>query len=491
MATSDAASGKRVMRRVAANASFPDHPSAGQNMKGYVPTPDAIVDRMVAKLFEDGPPCAGAKLLDPGAGRGAFVAGVLRWCADRGVEVPEITAVESDPAHAGFLRRLYAGNSRIVVLEQDFLTEPLDDFDYIIGNPPYVAITGLSEQERTSYRRMYSTARGRFDLYMLFFERSLRLLRAGGRLAFITPEKFLYVEAAGPLRELLSAAGVRELVFLDEATFPGLITYPLITVIAPDNANGMVAVTSRDGTRSMLRWSGTRNSWMQLLNPSDLQSDLPTLGDVCRRISCGVATGADSVFVVPVGELEDSLRPFAHRTIAGREIIGGQLPRQRSWMLAPYDRMGRLLPELDLGPLGDYLAEPTRKEKLLARTCVSRKPWYAFHETPPLGELIVPKILCKDIGIAPTFVVDRIGDIVPRHSVYYLIPRRAELLAPLAEYLSSATARRWLEQNGQRAANGFLRMQSHVLKSLPVPVDFAVTDAGLSFDQPDEIRRSA
>lgn len=39
-------------------------------MKGFVPTPTALVDRMVEKLFQAGPPMAGSKLLDPGCGSG-------------------------------------------------------------------------------------------------------------------------------------------------------------------------------------------------------------------------------------------------------------------------------------------------------------------------------------------------------------------------------------------------------------------------------------
>jgi adenine-specific DNA-methyltransferase len=73
-----------------------------------------------------------------------------------------------------------------------------------------VPITGLSEDERRSYRQRYTTATGRFDLYLLFFEQALRLLKPGGRLVFITPEKFLYVRTAEPLRRALGAVAVEE-----------------------------------------------------------------------------------------------------------------------------------------------------------------------------------------------------------------------------------------------------------------------------------------
>jgi hypothetical protein len=98
-----------------------------------------------------------------------------------------------------------------------------------------------------------------------------------------------------------------------------------------------------------------------------------------------------------------------------------------------------------------------------------RKPWYAFHENPPLIDLLRPKILCKDIGPRPAFVLDPIGAIVPRHSVYYIVPGDSTDIMALLDYLNSETASGWLEKHCQRAANGFVRLQSSVLKRLPVP----------------------
>ena len=61
---------------------------------------------------------------------------------------------------------------------------------------------------------------------------------------------------------------------------------------------------------------------------------------------------------------------------------------------------------------------------------------------------------------------------MPRHSIYYIVPTDQSLLDPLCDYLNSDAAVKWLKSHCQRAANGFVRMQSHVLKSLPVPARF-------------------
>jgi hypothetical protein len=88
-----------------------------------------------------------------------------------------------------------------------------------------------------------------------------------------------------------------------------------------------------------------------------------------------------------------------------------------------------------------------------------------------VADLRKPKILCKDITSRPWFVADESGDIIPRHSVYYLVPNDPGRLHELCEYLNSEVVSDYLNAHCQRAANGFLRLQSHVLKQVPIPAE--------------------
>lgn len=438
-------------------------------MKGFVPTPDSIVDLMVAKLFRHQPPENEYEILDPGCGTGAFIEGIIRWCNKYRRPLPRIIGIEPNPRHIREARRKFAKHSSIKILQQDFLTPRRKTYDYIIGNPPYVPITELSEPERDRYRECYTTASGRFDLYLLFFEQALRCLKLGGRLVFITPEKFLYVNTARPLRSMLGGSQVQEIQLIDEETFRGLVTYPAITTVVKSSGPSSTRVVFRNGKAKTVSLTADGSSWMPILNGKTRNEGGGTLADICLRISCGVATGADSVYVVGASDLDPTLKPFAYPTIAGRRITTKEhLPAIDKVMLIPYTRRGELLPEKALGDLGAYLSLPERREKLLKRTCVARKPWYAFHESPPLPDILRPKILCKDITAKPFFVVDDKGSIVPRHSVYYMVPKDPSCVHDLADHLNSLEIGRWLRSHCQRAANGFLRLQSHILKEIPI-----------------------
>lgn len=461
--------GPSVLLTACARVNTGPEPEAPHRVKGFVPTPPSVVDLMVEKLLRRHTASSNAAILDPGCGKGAFIDGIIRWCATHDQPLPSIVGIESDPKHSEVASDRFKGLGQIQIRHCDFLSPSSERFDYIIGNPPYVPITALTTAEREHYRQGYTTARGRFDLYLLFFQQALSLLKPGGRLVFITPEKFLYVGSAGPLRDLLSSFHLDELHFLDEDTFGELVTYPLVSTVSACVSSRPTRVIHRDGRENSVRLSGGASSWLPAVLGADDRSGELSLADLCTRVSCGVATGADSVFVVRDAQLEPELRPFAHPTISGRQIVPGRPLRPLHSLLVPYAPDGQLILEDKLGELGRYLSATTRRERLLARTCVARKPWYAFHETPPLAELARPKLLCKDIGATPFFVVDRTGRAIPRHSVYYILPANPDHLEPLARFLNSPPAQQWLRDHCQRAASGFLRLQSHVLKKLPVP----------------------
>jgi adenine-specific DNA-methyltransferase len=438
-------------------------------MKGFVPTPNEVVDRMVALLFQSRLPTANDRLLDPGCGTGQFIDGVIRWCNSRSLPLPSITGIEVDPKHIPTLVAKYAGVPEVEIQNRDFLVGSKSKFDFIVGNPPYVPITGLNESEKLRYRASYVTARGRFDLYVLFFEQALRSLVPMGRLVFITPEKYLYVESAGKLRELLATKHVEAIHLASEDTFGALVTYPTITVVNGADGAG-TTFTQRDGASALVELPRGVDSWLPVLLRSQEAPAKYCLADYCLRISPGIATGADSVFVRSIDDVHPNLSIYGRPTISGRELRpGDDRLRPRSVMLTPYDDEGRLLPEDRLGPLREYLCETDNERRLRQRTCVAHKAWYAFHETPDLPDILRPKILCKDICQTPHFVADYEGQIVPRHSVYYIVPEDPGLIQPLLTYLRSEAATRWLLQNCQRAAKGAFRIQSRVLQRLPVP----------------------
>ncbi len=76
-------------------------------------------------------------------------------------------------------------------------------FDVVIGNPPYVRPENVDKKERDYYinSNKYDKFFGRFDLYILFIEKALKLLKQDGYFSFIIPFSFLNQNYSKNLRE--------------------------------------------------------------------------------------------------------------------------------------------------------------------------------------------------------------------------------------------------------------------------------------------------
>jgi type I restriction-modification system DNA methylase subunit len=121
-------------------------------------------------------------------------------------------------------------------------------FDAVIGNPPYVDSKTIPEDEREYFHDgkhgralPFPAAYKKTDLYALFVELGVRLLKPGGRLSFIIPNRFLYMPYATKLRELLlDTCVIEEIVDLSNVrVFPHQSVWNIIIVVRKEPDPGL------------------------------------------------------------------------------------------------------------------------------------------------------------------------------------------------------------------------------------------------------------
>ncbi|MBI2576467.1 N-6 DNA methylase, partial [Candidatus Woesearchaeota archaeon] len=113
-------------------------------------------------------------------------------------------------------------------------------FDVVIGNPPYVR-----QEEITSFKtslKEYIVFEGRADLYIYFIEKGIKLLKEGGYLGFIVPNKFLaagygkalrkYILANCHIFRIVDVSNIR--VFSEASVYPVMI---ILQKYKPENMN--------------------------------------------------------------------------------------------------------------------------------------------------------------------------------------------------------------------------------------------------------------
>ncbi|GAH66315.1 unnamed protein product, partial [marine sediment metagenome] len=92
--------------------------------------------------------------------------------------------------------------------------------------PPYVGFHGFKE-DKDYFRNMYEVCQGRFDIYLPFIERGIKLLKEGGLLGFICPTNFLKRQHGKALREFLkNNCKILQIVdFQDQRIFEEALNY--------------------------------------------------------------------------------------------------------------------------------------------------------------------------------------------------------------------------------------------------------------------------
>jgi adenine-specific DNA-methyltransferase len=111
-------------------------------------------------------------------------------------------------------------------------------FDIVIGNPPYVRIQTLKQQNpkvAEFYKEHYESAgKGNYDLYVVFVEAGLGFLKPDGHLSYILPHKFFNAQYGEPLRNLIAKGKYLEHVvhFGDQQVFPGATNYVCLLFLA-------------------------------------------------------------------------------------------------------------------------------------------------------------------------------------------------------------------------------------------------------------------
>ncbi len=197
------------------------------------------------------------------------------------------------------------------------------DFDIVIGNPPYVRQEAIKDKKDMLRDEFGDFFKGTADLYTYFYRRGVDLLKTGGVLAFITPNKFMTAAYGDKTRQLLSQdAFPRVLIDFNEFPVFEATTYPLIALIEKGKAAGGAVFDSlpekelakgdwsdpetvvRDHAFAQPvaslqpdKWVLARPDMLSLLDK--LNQTATPLGDyVNDRFYRGIVTGLNAAFVI-------------------------------------------------------------------------------------------------------------------------------------------------------------------------------------------------
>jgi len=335
-------------------------------------------------------------------------------------------------------------------------------FDCVIGNPPYVRIQHMKEWapfEVEHYKERYKSASsGNYDIYVVFVEKGLSVLRKGGRLGYILPHKFFNAKYGEPLRRVIAEGKhLSEVVhFGDQQVFEGATNYTCLLFL--DKAGNKSFQFEKIENLPDWRESGaatkgtipasraTASEWNFVVGKSaalfEKLANMPVkLGEVADRIFQGLVTSADPIYLVdPVSHLRHGLvrvrsnatgREYDLETAVVRPLCKGSRDVRRYFagpskcVLFPYD------PEASAESNTTVLISPQAFENrfprawkylLENRTALREREkgkmrhdgWYGYVYPKSVSLFAQRKIITPSIAATASYTLD------PRGEVYFV-----------------------------------------------------------------------
>lgn len=498
--------------------------NAEADSRGAVFTRREVVDFIIDLAgYTDDQPVHEKRLLEPSFGGGDFLLPVIErllsaWRAARptgsalddlgdairAVELHHDTFRSTHAAVVELLKREgMAGNVATALAgrwlaQGDFLLAPLEgEFDFVVGNPPYVRQELIPGPLLAEYRSRYETMYDRADIYVPFIERSLSVLSPGGSLCFICSDRWMKNRYGGPLRDLV-ARRFHLKVYVDMVDTPAfhsdVIAYPAITIISRE-APGATRIAHRPAmdratlatlvgvlraptlpkeTSPVRELTGVTNGaepWLlespdQMALLRRLEGAYPLLEEVGCRVGIGVATGADNAFIGDFEALDvepDRKLPL----VTTKDILSGEVQWRGQGVINPFAESGGLVDLGDYPRLRRYLE--ARREVIAGRHCAQKAPasWYRTIDRIVAALTAKPKLLIPDIK-GEAHIVFEGGELYPHHNLYYVISEDWDLRA-LQAVLLSAVSRLFVATYSTKMRGGFLRFQAQYLRRIRIP----------------------
>ncbi len=497
----------------------------GTQARGAIFTRAEVVDFILDLVgYTEDKPLHKKRLLEPAAGGGDFLLQAIgrlltAWRASKNKESvvdgigDAIRAIELHQetftaTRATVLQRLIqegiANSSAAILVDRwlvrgDFLLDHLEgQFDFVVGNPPYVRQELIAAPLLAEYRRRYQTLYDRADLYIPFIEHSLLALTEGGILGFICSDRWMKNRYGAPLRKLI-ADGFHLKMYVDMVDTPAfhseVTAYPAITVIGREKPGAtriahrpsidrptLVALakkltgnpcsTTGGAVRELALVPNQAEPWLleapdQMAFIRRLEKKFPTLEEAGCKVGIGVATGADKAFIGDFDALDvepDRKLPLA--TTA--DIQSGQVKWRGLGVINPFTDNGTLVDLDDYPRLCNYLN--TRRDVIANRHCALKTPenWYRTIDriTPNLANKA--KLLIPDIKGEANIVFEH-GRLYPHHNLYFITSETWDLRA-LQAVLLSGIARLFVATYSTKMRGGYLRFQAQYLRRIRIPL---------------------
>ncbi|MEH1876550.1 MULTISPECIES: Eco57I restriction-modification methylase domain-containing protein [unclassified Nostoc] len=358
-----------------------------------------------------------------------------------------------------------------------------------------------------------SASQGNYDIYVVFLEKGLNLLKKDGRLGFILPHKFFNAQYGESLRNLISQGKYIEKIihFGYQQVFTSVSTYTCLLFLRKSQQFNL----QMEKVIDLIDWKINNNSqtgiishplasaseWNFILGKDGelferLKQMEVKLENVTDRIFQGIKTSADKIYIVQELARQDNLiqvfskekqktywleSNLLHPLIKGGDSKRYNLSKTNKLIIFPYENQNRS--SIKLVPINiikskypltwNYLLdnkiylENREKGKMLGDN------WYGYVYPKALDIMSLPKLFTPDIATVSSFTWDKTGKIFFTGGVsggYGILVSSGYSWEYILGLLNSKVLEFYVKQSSTSMRGGYYSFESRFIHNLPIRI---------------------
>ncbi|MCC5623597.1 TaqI-like C-terminal specificity domain-containing protein [Nostoc sp. CHAB 5715] len=360
-------------------------------------------------------------------------------------------------------------------------------FDIQVANPPYVRQELIKHLKPTLQKVYAAVYTGTADLYCFFYARALQLLKSGGMLAFISPNKWFRAKYGDKLKKhIAETCHIHSITdFGDLPVFKSATTYPMIFIAQNNNSASdsttFTQVKSLEppypDVSAIIREKG------QQLQPTSLNGSNWTLTDtssanrlrnmkeagiplgeyINTKIYTGLKTGYNRAFWIEgstkqkIIESDGKSEEIINQLIVGKDIS--------KWKISYTDRcLITTKVGTDIKRYPAIFNHLNQWRQQLEQRSDQGDYWWELRKCAYYKAFEHPKIVFPDIALEPRFALDMTGGyadmtafIIPVYDLYLL------------GVLNSSPVHHYFLEIGAQVRGGYLRFKRQYVEKIPIP----------------------